>query len=163
MLKEPEGPVLVDYPVEISDEADAPLVCQVPPRSDDSLPAAIDEAKGLRPAYNRALKQHGRTNVGRLADADGVPDLIESFLKISDGTPYKEAGIPTNNLLEASKDIMNYYEEAAAALSDHVPAARAAESWFFGSTVSGKLLKDVRDKLSKEGLKVAFYITPMTQ
>ena len=162
-LGEAEGPVLVDFPEEITDESDAPLSCTVPPRMDDSLPEAVDEAKGLRPAYDRAVAEHGRTNVGRLAEADGVPDLVASFVKILDGADWAEAGIPDNNLLEASKDVMSYYEEAAAALSDHVPGARAAETWFFRETASGKLLKDVRTKLQEEGLPFAFYIAPATQ
>ena len=60
---------------------------------DDSLPEAVDEAKGLRPPYDRALAEHGRTNVGRLSEADGVPDLVASFVKILDGTEWTEAGI----------------------------------------------------------------------
>ena len=163
LLDEAKGPVLVDFPEEIADASDAPLSCTVPPRMDDSLPEAVDEAKGLRPAYDRALTQYGRTNVGRLADAEGVPDLIASFVKILDGAEWAGAGIPDNNLLEASKDVMSYYEEAAAALSDHVPGARAAETWFFRETASGKLLKDVRKKLQEEGLPFAFYIAPATQ
>ena len=163
LLDESQGPVLVDFPEEIADESDAPLSCPVPPRVDTSLPEAVDEAKALRPAYNRALAEYGRTNVGRLAEADGVPDLVASFVKILDGTEWTEAGIPDNNLLEASKDIMSYYEEAAAALSEHVPGARAAESWFFRETASGKLLKDVRKKLQEAGLPLAPYIAPGTQ
>lgn len=163
LLKEPKGPVLVDFPEEIKDESDTPLSCPVPPRADTSLPEAVDEAKAFRPAYDRALAENGRTNVGRLAEADGVPDLVASFVKILDGTKWKEAGIPNNNLLEASKDIMSYYEEAAAALSEHVPAARAAESWFFRETASGKLLKDVRQKLKEAENPIAPYLIPGTQ
>ena len=135
----------------------------MPPRIDDSVPAAVDEARGLRPAYDRALAEYGRTNVGRLAQADGVPDLIASFVNILEGTEWTDAGIPENNLLEASKDIMSYYEEAAAALSGHVPGARAAESWFFKETASGRLLKDVRKLLQKEELPFAPYLAPATQ
>ncbi len=58
---------------------------------------------------------------------------------------------------------MSYYEEAARALAGHVPAARAAESWFFRDTASGKLLKEVKAKLQEEKLPFAFYITPATQ
>ena len=163
LLDESQGPVLVDFPEEIADESDTPLSCPVPPRIDTSLPEAVDEAKALRPAYDRALAEYGRTNAGRLAEADGVPDLVASFVKILDGTEWTEAGIPDNNLLEASKDIMSYYEEAAAALSEHVPGARAAESWFFRETASGKLLKDVRTKLQEAGLPFAPYIAPATQ
>lgn len=163
LLEKEAGPVLEDFPEEIKDEAASPLSCQVPPRMDVNVPEAIDEARGLRAAYDRAVAESDLTNVGRLADADGIPDLIESFIKIVEGTPWTEAGVPDNNLMEASKDIMSYYEEAARALAGHVPAARAAESWFFRDTASGKLLKEVKAKLQEEKLPFAFYITPATQ
>lgn len=163
LLEAPAGPVLHDFPEEIVDEADAPLACAIPPRMNAGDPAPVDEAKGLRPAYERARAERGGTNVGRLTDADGVPRLIESFIRIGDGTEWTEAGIPDNNLIEATKDIMSYYEEAAAALAGHVPAVRAAESWFFRETEAGKLLKDVRKQLMDQGLPFAFYLTPATQ
>lgn len=163
LLDETSGPVLVDFPDEINDEAAQPLACKIPPRMDDEAPEAVAEARALRPAYDRSTAGTGHTNVGRLADASGIPALIESFIKITDGTEWTEAGIPDNNLMEASKDIMSYYEEAAVALEGHVPAARAAESWFFTQTASGQLLKDVRKTLKDQGLPFAFYITPATQ
>lgn len=164
LLAEPEGPVLVDFPDEIKDGAETPLSCTLPPRVDESAPEAVDEAVGLRPAYNRALaSSDGRTNVGRLVDADGISGLVESFIRIADGMEWTEAGVPNNNLMEASKDIMSYYEEAASALADHVPAARAAESWFFRETATGKLLKKARETLHEAKVPIWFYLTPMTQ
>lgn len=155
--------MLVDFPEEIADESASPLACTLPPRSDESLHEAVDEAKGLRPAYERSLEKYGRTNVGRVAEADGVPGLVEAFTKILDGTDWTDVGVPDNNVLEASKDIMSYYEEAAMALADHVPGARSAETWFFTKTASGKLLKDVRRKLKEDEVPFSFYIAPFTQ
>ena len=159
-----EGPVLRDYPETIEDASAAPLSCKIPPREDSGGHEAIDEALGLKPAYERSLADSGRTNVGRMVDgADGIPGLLECFVKVADGTSWKEAGFPNKNLLEASKDIMSYYEEAAVELAGHVPEARAAETWFFTQTAAGQLLKDVRKKLMDDGVGLGFYVVPMTQ
>ena len=163
LLDAAEGPVLKDFPEEIADAESEALSCKIPPRANDGAPAAIDEARGLRPAFDRALAANGRTNVGRLTDADGIPDLIEGFIKIKDGAKWSEAGIPTNNLMEASKDVMSYYEEAASALSDHIPKARAAENWFFKETETGKLLLAAGDALHEAKNPIWFYLTPFTQ
>ncbi|MCH7910577.1 MAG: hypothetical protein IIB38_13300 [Candidatus Hydrogenedentes bacterium] len=163
LLDATEGPVLEDFPDTIEDVTGQALSCKIPPRMDPDAPESVDEARAIRGAYDRAVEKSGRTNVGRLADADGVPALIESFLKIKDGAQWNEAGVPQNNLLEATKDIMSYYEEAATELAGHVPAARAAETWFFNETVTGQLLKDVKEVLHEAKSPIWFYITPMTQ
>ena len=151
------------FPESIADGSDLPLACPVPPRANDNDPAAVAEVKGLRAAYNRSVEQHGRTNVGRVADADSVSAIVIALQRIADGTPLKEANVPGGDVLEASKDLMNYYEEAALALSGHVPEARQAESWFFQKTAAGQLLKDVRAKLMGDGHKWAMYVAPVTQ
>lgn len=161
LLKASEGPVLVDFPDTIVDSSDEPLSCNLPPRDDSSLHPALAETKALRAAYDRNLASAGRTNVGRVADADAIPGLVENFIKIADGTPWKEAGIPTGNVLEATKDLMSYYEEAAAELAGHTPAARSAESWFFKQTEGGKLLLAVRDAMKEAKVPFWMYVTPM--
>jgi len=164
LLDAAEGPVLRDYSETIEDSSAQPLSCQLPPRMNEGDHPAVDEALGIRAAYDRALSKNGRTNVGRLIDdASEIPKLLESMIRIVDGTPMDDAGIPNNNVLEASKDIMSYYEEAAVELAGHVPAARAAESWFFSETKAGQLLKDVRKKLQDDGVPIGFYVVPMTQ
>src|SRR4051794_4505068 len=64
LLEAPSGPVLVDHPVVIEVE-DQPLACSLPPRFDPSLPPAVDEARGLRKAYERTLSRRGVSSVGR--------------------------------------------------------------------------------------------------
>ena len=162
LLQEPAGPVLVDFSEEIADAADAPLACALPPRHDPSLPEAIDEAQGLRTAYERNLTATGRTLVGRTVDVDHIPDAIQSFMQVVAGEPWKEVGLPGHPMAVA-KDIMAYYEEAAAAMTDHVPAARAIESWMFKETATGKVLLDARQTLTDAGEGFAFYLVPFTQ
>lgn len=163
LLNRTEGPVLEDFPDSIEDASGEPLACTVPPRVEDGSSPSVSEAKGLRKAYDRALEAHGRTNVGRLADADGVTDLIQTFEAIANGDNWKEAGIAPKDLMEATKDILCYYEEAASALVDHTPAARAAESWFYRETETGKLMKRAQAALKEGGFPAWMYITPMTQ
>ncbi|PCJ67102.1 MAG: hypothetical protein COA73_00345 [Candidatus Hydrogenedentota bacterium] len=164
LLDATEGPVLRDFSETIEDASAQPLSCQLPPKMNDEQHAALSEASGLKPAYERALAKTGRTNVGRLVDdASGIPGLLEGMLRIKDGTSWKDAGLPENNVLEASKDIMSYYEEVAAELAGHIPAARAAETWFFAETEAGQLLKDVRQKLQDDDVPFGFYVVPMTQ
>src|SRR5918995_6875895 len=133
LLERPAGPVLEDFPETIADEADAPLACPLPPRYDPEVPAAVDEARALRPAWERARKASGGTQVGRAVDPDGIPEAVAAFVRIAAGTPWRDAGLPGDPAAVAM-DIRAYYEEAAHALAGHMPAARAAESWPFPTT-----------------------------
>ena len=62
-------------------------------------------------------------------------------------------------------DIRAYYEEAALGLSDHVPAARASESWYYQKTKTGDLvrryLKAVKD--ADPPFPGTFYVVPASQ
>ena len=162
LLKESAGPVVVDFPERIADASDQPLACDLPNRSGDDAPDAVAEAKGLREAYDRNREQSGRTLVGRAIDADAVPDAVAAFIKVADGTPFKQAGFSAHPL-NVAKDITSYYEEAAAALVDHIPAARAAESWFFHKTATGQVIRDARRALREAKAPFWFYLVPFTQ
>ena len=122
-LLDATGPVFEEFEETIADEGTEVLACNLSPRHDPDLHPAIDEARGLRPAYDRAVKQYGkRMGAGRVVDADDIPDAIDAFIRIAKGTPWKEAGIP-GIPARVSQDIRGYYETAAMGLSDHVPAA----------------------------------------
>lgn len=162
LLERPEGPVLEDFPEVIEDEATQPLACALPPRYDPSLPAAVDEARALRPAYERQRSRSGRTSVGQVVDADGVPDAVAAFVRIADGVDYSAAGLPGTPGLSAL-DIKAYYEEASLALAAHVPAARQAEAWFFGETEAGAVLKRAQQVLLAAGAPEAQFVVPSSQ
>lgn len=164
LLERPSGPVLEDFPETISDQAEHPLACPLPPRFDPALPPAVDEARGLRPAWERARQQNGGSQLGRVVDADGIPAAAAAFARIAEGTPWTEAGL-AGDPATVALDLRIYYEEAALALADHVPAARAAESWFFQATEMGALLRRAQARLkdATPPYPAWLYLVPITQ
>jgi hypothetical protein len=159
-----DGPVLEDFPERIRDDTAKPLACPVPPRHDPDLPPAVDEARALRPAYERQRRRSGRTTVGQAVDADGIPDAVAAMVRIADGTPLEQAGLP-GSTRAVGLDVRAYYEEAALALVEHVPGARQAESWFFRQTEAGAALRRAQAALRESGAPepVWRFLLPVTQ
>jgi hypothetical protein len=164
LLAAPATPALVDFPDAIHDHSDEPLACPLPPRSDPAAPPAVDEARGLRPAWERARRRSGGTQVGRVVSADGIPGALAALARIAQGVPWTQAGLP-GDLPALLMDIRCYYEEAALALSDHVPAARAAESWLYRRTEAGALIRCVHERLRASDPPFAglYYLLPFSQ
>ena len=162
LLGAEHGPILSEYPDAIEDASSQPLACTIPPRHNPDLPEAVDEALALRPAYERNKANTGRTSVGLAVDADGIGGALEGFIAVASGTPWKEANLP-GHPLQLSKDILAYYEEAAAALAEHVPEARSAETWFFKNTAAGKVTLEARQTLHTAKESFWFYLIPFTQ
>jgi hypothetical protein len=163
LLERPAGPVLEDHPEAVVG-SEEPLSCTVPPRFDPGLPPAVDEARGLRKAYDRTLARRGVSDVGKAIDADSVPHALDVLQQIVDGTPWKTAGIPGGHTTALANDIRAYYEEAALELTDAPnPGGRQAEAWFFERTEAGKLMLEVRKALAKQGAPqpVWFFMAPM--
>jgi hypothetical protein len=164
LLERPDGPVLEIFPEVIDDEGDTPLACPVPARFDPTVAPAVDEARALRPAWERAHAQLGHTQVGRTTGVDGIPDAIAAFVRISEGTPWTDAGLPGDPAAVAM-DIRAYYEEAALGLAGHVPAARAAESWLYRSTHAGAVLTAALAALREDDppYERLGYLVPLSQ
>ncbi|MEM7340276.1 MAG: hypothetical protein AAF467_16585 [Actinomycetota bacterium] len=162
LLDAPAGPVLDDHPVVI--EADeVPMTCSLPPRFDPNLHPAVDEANGLRKAYDRTRQRRGITGVGRSIDADGVADALRILADIADGANWKGAGIPGKNTTALCHDIRTYYEEAAIELVDGPPpAGRAIEAWYFEETEAGRLVLAARQAIKDQEapFPVWFYMVP---
>jgi hypothetical protein len=162
LLKEPSGPVLVDHPVVI--EADEqPVSCAIPPRFDASLPPCVDEARGIKKAYVRALERRGVTSVGRYITADEVPSALAVLHAIANGQDWTTAEIPGGNIMSVCHDIRTYYEEAALELIDGpAPGGRAMENWFFEKTEAGATVLNARTAMKDAGAKfpVWFYMAP---
>lgn len=151
LLDRRSGPVVETFPDVIEGEAGVPLACPLPPHHDPSLPRAVDEAMGLRPAYDRQLAATGRTVVGKLFGPDQVPDIVGLFVRIAEGNaPWQELtalGVPRL----VAQDVRGYYEEAAMAIADHVPGANQAEAWFFLKTAAGAALRKTALRMRDEG------------
>ena len=160
-LLQAERPGLEECKEAVTDEAEL-LTCPLPPRSNADLHPAIDEVRGLRPAYDRAVQQFGNhAATGRVVGVDGVEDALLSLIRVADGTPWKAAGIP-GIPARVAQDIRGYYEMAAIGLSDHIPAAWSGTRWFFDSTEGGKLLLEARSAMREAGEKqpIWFYMAP---
>ncbi len=162
LLGATSGPVLVDYP-EVVEADDQPVACVLPPRFDPSLPAAVDEARGLRKAYDRALARRGVSSVGRAVTADEVPLALSVLHAIANGQDWASAGIPGGNTISVCHDIRTYYEEAALELvNGPIPGGRAMEDWFFDRTEAGATMLAARAAIRDSGGKfpIWFYMTP---
>jgi hypothetical protein len=121
---------------------------------------------GLRPAYNRTvLASSGRTAVGRVATPDTIPEIIGKFIALAAGASLSDVGLDPDAVRAAGQDVRAYYEEAALALVDHVPAARQVETWLYTETETGRLIKAVAAALKDAGEDHAtwYYMLPLTQ
>jgi hypothetical protein len=158
--------VLDDFPEVIEDALAEPLVCPLPPRHDPSLLPAVDEALALRAAYERQRARAGRTQLGRAVDAAGVPRAVAAFARVADGEPWeavwREAGLSAPPP-QVQSDVRAYYEEAALALTDAVPGAHAAESWFYQQTETGHLMRRVQQALRAADYPYSMFFIPATQ
>jgi hypothetical protein len=164
LLNEPSGPVLIDYPIEISDDADAPLSCTIPPSDTSNRNHAAAEALGLLPAWRRTNEKHGRSTVGKVVTAEQIPDMLDLFTRVAEGEAWEEVGLP-GDPTKIAADIKNFYEEASISLSESAPTARSAESWFVQNTQAGQTIQKARVNMKEAGANFYFwyYLLPMTQ
>lgn len=161
-LLDADGPILETHP-EIVEADEMPLACAIPPRHDPELPAAVDEAKGLRAAYDRAVAKRGTTGVGRAVDADGVADALGVLHQWAEGASYDEVPLPGKNTIAVAHDIRAYYTEAALELATGPPpGGRAVEAWFHEETEAGKTLMAARAAMKEQGAPFPhwFYMAP---
>ena len=162
LLDAPHGPVLVDHPVVIKSDAEQ-VSCTLPPRFDPGLAPAVDEANGIRNAYDRVAARRGVSSVGRVIDADGVPAAVASLVAIAGGADWRTAELPGGNTTALCHDIRSYYEEAALELvAGPPPGPHALEDWYFERTETGRIVLAARDAIRESGAKSAvwFYMTP---
>jgi hypothetical protein len=162
LLAETTGPVLVDHPDHIDIETE-PLACSIPPRFDATLAPAVDEARGLRKAYDRTLATRGLTSVGRAITVDDIEGALTIFDSIANGADWKEAGIPGGNTTAVAHDIRTYYEEAALSLvGASAPGPRQVERWYFEQTEAGRTILAARAAIKASGAPMPawFYMSP---
>ena len=156
-LLEATEPVLATHP-EVIEADETPMTCAMPPRYDPDLPPAVDEARGLRAAYDRAVASHGATSVGRAIDADRVPEALEVLHQWANGASWKDVPLPGKHTVAVCHDIRTYYEEAAMELvTGPTPGGRAAEAWFFEETEAGKTVMAARQELQRQEAPFPFW------
>lgn len=155
-------PTVEKFAESIADDVDESVSCTLPPRHDPDAHPAVDEARGLANAYERAVSKLGnRVGAGRVVAAADIPAAVESFVRVAEGTPWKEADIP-GIPARVAQDIRGYYETAMLALAEHAPSAWAGTRWFFNQTEAGRTIVAARKAMADAGEKhpIWFYITP---
>ena len=165
LLDAASGPVLVDHPVVIESDCEQ-VSCTLPPRFDPGVAPAVDEANGIRRAYDRVVARRGVSSVGRAINADAIPAAVAILVEIADGADWRTVEIPGGNTTALCHDIRSYYEEAALDLvTGPLPGPRALEDWFFERTETGRVVLAARDAIRVSGAKapVWFYMAPATR
>jgi hypothetical protein len=91
--------------------------------------------------------------------------LIGRYIALADGATLTDAGLDAKSVRAGGQDIRAYYEEAAVALSDHVPAARRIETWFYTTTETGRIVRAAAASLQEAGedRSTWYYMLPGTQ
>jgi len=165
------APVLEEFAEPVRDDGTTVLSCTLPPRHDPDVHPAVDEARGLRPAYDRAVAQFGnRIGPSRAIDVDQVAETVEAFVRVADGVPWAEAGIPgvpgePGIVSRVALDVRGYYETAALGLSDHAPGSWAGVRWFLSETETGKVVTEARSQMRDSGAEWIdwFFVTPTNE
>lgn len=153
-------PVIADF-AEVIESDEQPIACTLPARFDPALPACVDEARGLRNAYERSVAKRGRTDVGRVIGPDEVPGALGALHRISSGDDWTAVPLPGKNTIAVMHDIRAYYDEAALELVG-TAGARSLEAWFFEATEAGKTALAARQAIKDAGgpFPVWFYMAP---
>lgn len=162
LLETATEPTLAEFPEAILDNELTTLACPLPARFDPDAHPAVDEARALRPAFDRAIARYGnRAGTGRVVTADDIPAAVEAFIRVAEGTPWKQAGIP-GVPARVAHDIRGYYETAALALAEHTPGAWETTRWFLETTDTGRTLRAAQQRMKDAGERrdLWFYLTP---
>jgi hypothetical protein len=156
LLDRADGPVLEDHPTVVESDAQ-PLACPMPPRYDAAVPEAVDEARGLRHAYDRTVARRGVTSLGRVLSADQVPEALDVLARVAGGEDWKTAGF-VGDPVQTCHDIRTYYEEAAHSLVDGAPDAGQGEAWFYEQTAAGRTLLAARAQMREQGAPTIIWL-----
>jgi len=148
--------VLEDYPEDVPATAKATaedmagMVCEIelpPPPSDenDLTQALIDEIGRMRPWYELAVNQRGRTTVGlsELSIEDAARYLM-AFVE-NPGTQSRRDDLDAGPLLKlACEDLKAFYGEAMS-MQPGMTSSEAVEHWLWNETTLGRAFWTFRE------------------
>ena len=157
-------PIFEVFAESIADDGDeAQSACTLPPRHDPTCPPAVDEARGLRPAYDRAVAEYGEHAVpaGR-SSADQIPDRHRGVRPGCrrhpvEGGRASRAYPPGSHRTSAATT-----RPPALALIEHTPAAWETTRWFLHDTEAGRAIKATQAAMEAANVnrQIWFYLAP---
>ena len=151
LLEAESGPVLADA-MEPADDVKEEIswVCPVSfavksEEPDDIKTRVTDEIAALKPWYELGLERRGRTTVGLASiSVDESASLLTGYIADGNDIEYPGGASEVDTLRWSAGDLMSYYLEAASAQPGTDPS-KALESWFWGETAGGEMLKQLRE------------------
>lgn len=162
LLEAPSGPVLEDFPedISISNEQPVVLACPINIRIEDmagateaeKLCAAFkNEIMSMRPWYDMAVKKRGRTTVG-VSKLDSAA-IGNFFCSLAEGNlpenPRQDISL-VDEIRFSVEDLKAYYFEAVTAQPGMVvSSAKPLLGWFWRDTIAGKALLAVGESCLK--------------
>jgi len=180
LLEAPGGPVIEDFPAEapVSEAQNHIFACPVDlsvEKIDDNNVTGLRETLNnemirLRPWYDLAVKNRGRTTVGVSGvDLDLLGDFVSEII-YGDIPENKHKDLPFGYTLKlAIDDLKAYYNEAFTAQPGGVlPESRVLDDWFWDQTIAAKVLFAIKDLCAKSddaGLRLVgnLLIVPMAK
>lgn len=160
LLETATGPTIVDFPRDSPGaDDDGVWACPValpaaePPGDRERFHAALlREAALLRPWYDEARRQRGRTSVGVSGfDADDLEAMTDLLARFGFGEPAPAADKAVFQLPELVKyvadDLKALYTEATAAQPGHSATPDELSRWIFQETLLGEAIRRVADRL----------------
>ncbi len=157
LIEAKTGPVLEDFdedpPTDAASDDDAsgwacpiefkPMAAEADDDAATSTQALLHEIGQMRPWYDLAVSERGRTTVGVSAlEIEDIAGFITGFL----GDDWPEAPFEDmprgESFKHACQDLQAYYQEAVAAQPGQA-TARSSEivEWFWNETIAGAILK----------------------
>ena len=164
LLDAPEGPLIVDFPEEIPEEAvrddkgldgwSCPVSFTHQTRQENDLEklrsALRREIAELRPWYDLNLEKRDRTAVVEFSP-ESASELLGAF-GTGEQPVIQNADISLATALRlAAQDLKAFYFEAATARPDLAsPSSGEFNEWFWQESAAGRILKAVKERCLKE-------------
>lgn len=145
LLERPAGPLLSDFEETVESPAEQePFACAMPVAYDGSETPAVAEARGLRPAFDRGLRlTNGRSGMRGQTSPDVVPAVVADLERLASSGDEPDDPVAT---ARHALDVRCYFEVAGLALVEGSDVD-GVTGWFFGSTVTGRMLRDLDARL----------------
>jgi hypothetical protein len=164
LLEAPEGPVLLDFPEEITESVDSvgksPGVWACPVSFGPAVKEKTDierlvsefkcEVVTLRPWYDLWLEKHGRSAVGNFGP-EAASGLLGRYA-LGKSKEIRALDMPLAVAIRlAAQDLKAFYFEAAVSRPGAaLPKSGAFNRWFWNETAAGRVLQKVKERCIDE-------------
>jgi hypothetical protein len=172
LLERPSGPVLEDFPEEApadgeTGESDEGWACPVSfaapvTEDDESFTGRLaHEVAQLKPWHETWKRRKGASGMGAAgADIDALAAFVGGFADGKDEPSPLASATMADSMKLSVNDLMTFYQEAANAQPGTVGDSQQVSDWFWGETVAGQTLLQVRKRgAAGDDKRLAFVVS----